>query len=204
MSSSLTRCTTFGSEATEDGQPTFNRPIRVSSTLTASTTDGWPRGKGSKLQPCAQRFESAAVFHFMYPYKKIKLPNGSTKDEHRIVMEQILGRILSHNEDVHHINGNKRDNRPENLVVMSRKVHMSQHPDRPLPPGFTGPHSDYSKHLMAIASAGCRNGNVLLSEEAVGDIRTSQAPALKLAHKYSVCVSTVYKIKAGLRRQPVY
>lgn len=47
--------------------------------------------------------------------------------EHRLVIEKKLGRILDTNEHVHHINGNKLDNRIENLVVVSRSEHMSVH-----------------------------------------------------------------------------
>lgn len=42
---------------------------------------------------------------------------------HRLVASSMLGRPLRKDEDVHHRNGDKLDNRPENLEIMGHRQH---------------------------------------------------------------------------------
>lgn len=54
--------------------------------------------------------------------------NGKQVFQHRLVAELIIGRRLHAGECVHHRNGNKSDNRPENLQVLSsHSEHMKLH-----------------------------------------------------------------------------
>jgi hypothetical protein len=66
-------------------------------------------------------FVHHGYFQVPIPPELRHLTGGRANDlQHRLVVAQILGRALHDDESVHHRNGDRLDNRPENLELWSR------------------------------------------------------------------------------------
>lgn len=59
-------------------------------------------------------------------YVEIWTPTGP-RLEHRVVMERTLGRAVAEHEVVHHRDGNKQNNDPSNLELMTQSEHARHH-----------------------------------------------------------------------------
>lgn len=95
------------------------------------------RWQYDKRRFCSKRCTGLALNPRVSPedfkarYRQIATPDGRKMLEHRWVMEQVLGRPLRSDEQVHHINHDRLDNRPENLEVVSSAEHGKRHTTHP-------------------------------------------------------------------------
>lgn len=60
-------------------------------------------------------------------YITVRIGRNRKQYEHILVAERAMGRSLRQGEVVHHINCNRTDNRPENLLVCTIQYHLQLH-----------------------------------------------------------------------------
>lgn len=93
-----------------------SRFIRNGTTKRKPAKD-WVRKRGPQPETIGNKHDKGDGYVLVYYPDH---PNSTKKGyvlEHRYVMSKILGRPLLKSETVHHINGNRSDNRPENLEL---------------------------------------------------------------------------------------
>ena len=86
----------------------------------------WKRKNPNKRAYKGKIFVSGYIYLYM-PEQPNAIKKGRYIAENRYNLEQKIGRLLKRYEVAHHINGNKRDNRLENLEVLTNSEHNKHH-----------------------------------------------------------------------------
>ncbi len=85
--------------------------------------------KGDKSPTWKGGIRKAGRTGYLYQYAPDH-PNATKKGyvmQHRLVAESIIDRHLTSDEIVHHIDGNRSNNDPTNLEVLTRSEHVTRH-----------------------------------------------------------------------------
>lgn len=106
----------FKAKVCEWCRETFERPVCFPKDQRCCTLECSRALKVAEYTPDQPRFKHGITAQ---GYRRIRTPDGRRMLEHRYVMEQELGRVLTPLESVHHIDGDKLNNSLSNLQLMS-------------------------------------------------------------------------------------
>lgn len=122
-------------------------------------------------------------------YKRLTQGENCNRLQHIVIMEQHLGRKLNKGEVVHHINGDKLDNRIENLMVMTSSEHSRMHAKERQKQGKC---YDISKETRR----GADNPRAKFSWDQVSYIRSCNKKTREIVAEFGVSRHTINNIKS--------
>jgi hypothetical protein len=83
--------------------------------------------KNHDKEPQRGQFIHSGYVYIIAPVEHPHPTNKKYIKRSRLVMEGKIGRYLTRSEQVHHINGDRADDRPENLSMLSLAEHNREH-----------------------------------------------------------------------------
>src|SRR5262252_694293 len=105
-------------------------PCRVPDCPRPAIARGWCKHHWQRWKrtgdPLGHRPRPKGHGSFSNGYRMLSI-DGTAVLEHRLVMSQILGRPLTRQEVVHHLDENRANNRPENLMLTTPAEHSALH-----------------------------------------------------------------------------
>jgi hypothetical protein len=119
---------------------------------------------------------------------------------HIVAYEKHTGITVPDGYVVHHINGKKNDNSPENLLMMTRKEHtMFHHVGKKRSVETKQKLSSWAKDRLSVPSRHPRFKT--LDIEAIKKDRTEGMEVMDICKKYGISKYTYYKRITGYRRK---
>ena len=120
--------------------------------------------------------------------------DGKTRPAHDVIMEEVLGRPLQPNEVVHHKDGDKKNNSPDNLEVIDRAEHSRLHHSGISPAPET-------LHKMRKSRVGRPGSGRKFTESQVKEIAQKLQNGIgvkKIAEEYGSTMSSISRIRDGI------